>query len=375
MTLLVLSLLALAGQLLSALAVWWNHLHTPDVALGAPVNEAPPLLVIVPARNEEHNIAACVASLLASDYPRLLVRVVDDGSTDRTVERARAAAADDPRFDLLPAGDLPPGWLGKNHALWVGARAPSATSEPPWVLFLDADLRVAPTCLARAVAAAERTSADLFTMMPRLEMVSFWEVAAQVLMAQLIVAWLPAKELNDPRHRRAAAIGPFMLFRRTAYERIGGHEAVHGEVVEDLRLAERVKGAGLRLVYMRGIAEATVRMYDSLPAIVRGWSKNFHVALGRARFTAPLVAAGLLFFFAGPWLLGPIAAASGAWPAAMVGLAAAAVAALGRIDLASRYGITARAPWLAPLGAVVVAWIVLASVLRRRIEWKGRPVA
>jgi hypothetical protein len=165
-----------------------------------------------------------------------------------------------------------------------------------------------------------------------------------------------------------------MLFRRSAYEQIGGHEAVRAEVVEDRALAEAVKAAGLRLALVRGVELASLRMYDSLGAIVRGWSKNFHVALGGATWAAPLAAAALLLVFAGPYLLPIAAALAGAPRAAAVGLGAAAVAVVARLDLARRYGVSARAPWLAPLGAAVVALIMLRSVLPVAMEWKGRPI-
>ncbi len=372
---LALSVAALVGQLLLALAVWFNHRNTPDVEREAPLEEPEPLLVVVPARNEEANIGGCVAALCASDHPKLRVRVVDDGSSDRTAEVARAAASGHARVEVIPAGELPPGWLGKNNAVTVGAR----DADEPWILFLDADLRVEPSCLSRAQAMAVRQKADLFTMMPRLAMVSFWELVIQPLIAQLIDAWMPAREINDPRHRRAGAIGPFMLFRREAYLAIGGHDAVKSEVVEDLRLAEIVKRAGKRLVYARGIGLASVRMYDSLAAIVRGWTKNFHVALAGALWAAPLLAASLLFLYAGPLLLpiGALAASAGT-KAIAVGGAAAAAYAFGRFDLARRFGVTARLFFLAPLGAGVIAWILLASALRaatgKTIQWKGRAV-
>jgi len=373
--LLALAIAALVGQALLALATWFNHRQLPDAEAETPLapDQAPPLLVVVPARDEEANIGDCVKSLLMSDLPRLRLRVVDDDSRDATAARTREAAAGDPRFELVAAGALPDGWLGKNHALAVGA-----VGDEPWLLFVDADVRVAPDALSRALASSVRRDADLFTMMPRVAMRGFWEVAVQPLIAQLIDAWLPAREINDPRHRRAAAIGPFMLFRRAAYARIGGHEAVRGEVVEDLRLAEAIKRAGLRLVYARGIRLATVRMYDSLGAIVRGWTKNFHVALAGALWAAPLVALGLLLLDAGPFALPIAAAAVGARAAWAVALASLAVAVGARLDLARRFGVTARHLWLAPLGACVVAWIVLASALRAAtggtVRWKGRAV-
>jgi cellulose synthase/poly-beta-1,6-N-acetylglucosamine synthase-like glycosyltransferase len=363
---------ALVAQLLSMAAAWWNHSHTPPLDDAPPSAREPSLLVVVPARDEEGNIGACVRALLASRLTRLRVRVVDDGSSDRTAAIARAIAEGDPRLEVVEAGPLPDGWRGKNHAAWIGARG----AAEDFVLFADADLRVGPDCLARALATAQRAGADLLCLVPRMVTIGFWEEVVQALVAQLIVVWLPAADVNDPAKRRAAGTGPFMLFRRGAYERIGGHEAIRGEPIDDLRLAERVKHAGLRLLLARGVDHASVRMYDSLRAIVDGWSKNFHVALGPAPWAAPLLAAALLLVYGGAWLVGPIALGLGDGRAAMVGFGAAAAAALARIDLARRYRITARRCWLAPLGAAVVAWILVRAgwrVMRRRpILWKGR---
>jgi hypothetical protein len=274
---------------------------------------------------------------------------------------------------VLQAGPLPPGWLGKNHALDVGVSV-SAGAGAEWILFVDADMRVSPTCLSRAVAAAEARRADLLTMLPRLEAHSFWELAAQTLAVHVILLSLDSHAVNDPASPRAAAFGPFMLFRASAYARIGGHAAVRGEVVEDLRLAENVKRAGLRLVLTRGTSLASLRMYDSLGAIVRGWSKNFHLAVDGKRWAAPLVVAALLFFYGAPWVLPFVAALAAPGGAALaVSLVALAAAVAARFDFARMYGVTARQPYLAPLGSLVLGWILVRAVTCR-VEWKGRPV-
>jgi cellulose synthase/poly-beta-1,6-N-acetylglucosamine synthase-like glycosyltransferase len=377
--LLALAVLVLVGQLLSAWAVRFNHRSTPDIGEddpGAGERDRPPatVLVVVPARNERANIGPCVEALRASEGIALRIRVVDDGSSDGTGDIARAIADKDARISVIEAGPLPDGWMGKNHAL---ARGVEDAGED-FLLFVDADLRVGPDCLRRAVALAERRGADLLCLVPRMETRGFWELAAQTLMAQLIYVWLPARDINDPSKQAAAGTGPFMLFRRAAYERIGGHAAVRGEVIEDLRLAEATKRAGLRLVLARGVERASLRMYDSLGALVAGWSKNMHVALGGALWAAPLVAIALILFYGGPWLLPVAAAAAGAERAALVATAGAVVALAARLDLADRYGVSARHPYLAPVGAAVMAFILLRSAWRaarrRPVEWKGRSI-
>jgi glycosyltransferase involved in cell wall biosynthesis len=345
-----------------------NHAGTPELdgEPPGPRESQRSLLVVVPARDEEKNLGDCIASVLRSEYGPLRVRVVDDGSSDATPDIARAFAAMDPRVEVLAAGELPCGWLGKSRALYVGTR----DADAEWILFLDADVRVSPLCLARAVAAAERRGADLLTMLPRLEALSFWELAAQTVAVHAILLSLDARAVNDPRSARAAAFGPFMLFRRSAYELIGGHRAVRHEVVEDLRLAEAVKRAHLRLVLARGTSLASLRMYDSLGAIVRGWSKNFHLAVDGKAWAAPIAAGALLFFYGGPWILPFVAPDVVTLAVALVALGAALVA---RADFARLYGVTARRPYLAPLGSIVLAWILVRAVTGG-VEWKGRRV-
>jgi hypothetical protein len=207
---------------------------------------------------------------------------------------------------------------------------------------------------------------------------TFWEQAVQLVVAQMICAWLPARAANDPGSPAAVGTGPFLLFRRAAYDRIGGHAAVRAEVVEDLALAQAVKRAGLRLLVTRAPGQASLRMYDSLAAIVRGWSKNFHVALGGAPWMAPLLAAGMLLVYAGPFLLPPLALVLRAWSALAVALLAMVSAIAARRDLERRFAVSARRSYLAALGAPVVAWILLRAAWRvllgRPIDWRGRMV-
>ncbi len=232
--------------------------------------------------------------------------------------------------------------------------------------------------ISRAVACAIRTKAGLFTMMPEIVAESFWELAAQVLVSHLIIVWLGMREVNDAKNARAGAVGPFMLFEQSAYRAIGGHEAVKGDAVEDMRLAERIKKCEQRLVFARGAKLARLRMYDSLGAIVRGWSKNFYVSLGKAFWAAPFVGALVVLGYGAPWFLWAIAALARDRVALALASMAFAFATIGRIDLARIHRLPARHPYLEALGSLVVAYILLRSSVRaaRKLpfEWKGRSV-
>jgi cellulose synthase/poly-beta-1,6-N-acetylglucosamine synthase-like glycosyltransferase len=382
----IVHLLSMVGALSwagSMLAIRRNHGKMLDVDHEPPLDgNLPSVLAVVPARNEEANLSDCLEALCASDYPRLRIHVVNDGSTDGTAEIARAAALRDARMATTSITELPRGWLGKNYALWCG----TAGSIEDWFLFLDADVRVSPSCVARAVAAAERSRADLFTMVTRVETRGFWEIAVQPLIAHCFALLFDPVKVNSPAYPRVVgAFGPFILFRRSAYESLGGHAAVRAQVVEDLRLAEAVKAAGLRLVVARGVGLASLRMYDSLASIVRGWSKNAFIKrtkpheIGTSPWAVPFAVIGLVLLYGAPWAL--LAASAVHGDSLTVGAAAGALgmALLAQLDFARIYRIDGRWPWLAPLGAFVAGWILMSAALRvargKPAMWKGRAVA
>ena len=267
------------------------------------------LCVVIPAYNEADNIGPCLSSVLASDPPCLdwQVLVVDDDSTDVTAERATLAASErdvaEPPFELLGAGPRPPGerWVGKN---WACTRAMDQVRSH-WVLFIDADVRLQPEALRRALAQAIREQADLFSLAPRLGCGCLAEWMVQPIMASLLGLGFPIEATNDPASEVAFAAGPFMLFRRSAYEAIGGHRALASEVVEDLALARGIKGGGFRLRYLLGLDAVDLRMYSDLPSLWEGWTKNWLIGLDRDVAKALAAAGVVVLMFSAPWLLLP----------------------------------------------------------------------
>ena len=181
---------------------------------------APKVSVVIPARNEERAVALGVGSLLAQDYPDFEVIVVDDHSADRTGEILASLAASSARLRVIEGTEPPAGWLGKPHALSLGAR--SATGD--LLLFADADVRYHPRALAEAVAALQTLEADFLCLLPRLEAKGFWE---NVLMPYVIGSFFlgPGFLANRDRPRwLAVGGGAGNLIRRRAYERLGGHD-------------------------------------------------------------------------------------------------------------------------------------------------------
>lgn len=222
--------------------------------------------VIVPARNEEACLGACLESLTAQTGVDFEIIVVDDGSTDRTREIAQSF-----RTVCLVEADPPAsGWTGKNNAMAAGAR--EACGQ--WLLFTDADTVHKPGSLARAIAEAKERGAALLSYSPEQEVRGFWENAVMpVIFAELAATYRPSL-VSDPRSPSAAANGQYILITREAYDAIGGHAAVSSSLLEDVALAKAVKASGRRIFFRFGGDAVRTRMYRSFAHLREGWTKN-----------------------------------------------------------------------------------------------------
>ena len=335
--------------------------------------------VIIPARNERAVIETVVTSVLASAYRPLEVLVVDDRSTDDTAARVGELARRDPRLRLIAGEELPPGWYGKPWACLQGYRA----ARGDLLLFTDADTRHAPELLGRAVGALRETGADLLTIAPRQRCETFWE---RIVMPQiwllLGVRYHPARVNRSRRPRDVIANGQFILMPRASYEAVGTHEAVRGDVAEDLALAQAVVGRGGRLHFAFAERLMATRMYHGLGALVEGWSKNVYLGGRRSFPEEPVLRAlvpvmlALAFCF---WLAPPAALVFGVLAGAPPPSAIVATG-LGALfwclicfgmQIPAIYGLGY------PLGAAVALYIAARSTLRgrRRVEWRGRTYA
>jgi glycosyltransferase involved in cell wall biosynthesis len=220
--------------------------------------------VIVPARNEEECLRACLGSLVGQAGVGFEVVVVDDGSTDRTREIAESFAG----VQVVDAGPLPAGWSGKNNALTAGVRH----AKGEWLLFTDADTVHRPGSLARAMAEARAQGAALLSYSPEQEVHGFWERAVMpVIFAELAGRYRPA-EVSDPRS--AVANGQYLLISREAYDAVGGHAAIAGDLLEDVALARAVKRSGRKIFFRYGGEAVRTRMYRSFSQLREGWTKN-----------------------------------------------------------------------------------------------------
>lgn len=338
--------------------------------------------VVVPARNEEAHIAGCVETALAQELDGVRVFVLDDGSEDRTGEILADLAAKDDRLTVLTGGDapLPAGWMGKPWACQRAGEAAVAQHDPDWLLFTDADVRLSPTALTAAVGYASREGLDMLSGWGQLTMVGFWEKVMQPVVVGMILGGNDMARVNDPERRRGNPIanGQFILLRRTAWEAVGGHGAVQGNVLDDVGMAKAIEGAGhaLQMVFMRPLFSC--RMYDSLESLWEGWTKNLFAGMNRSWPTLLAVAGFTAVYTVMPYvvlllgLLGVVGPTWLAWSAVCVLLVQALRLYLDRtFGSQAVYGLT-HGP-----GSLLLVFLLLHSGikdLRGTATWKGRTI-
>jgi len=345
-----------------------------------PPSDPPAVSVMIAARNEAACIETCLTTMLRQDYPNFELVVCNDRSTDETGAIVERLAGQDGRLRLMNIDHLPDGWCGKNHAMQHGI----AATDSEWICMSDADCRqLSPRTLSTAVQYALDHRCDLLSVLPRLEMLSFWEHVVQPVCSGVMMIWFHPDKVNDPARPNAYANGAFILIRRETYRAIGTHEAVRGCFNEDMHMARLVKQAGLRLRVVRSDGLYLVRMYTSLREIVRGWSRIFYGTFGTLRRLSislgVMILMGLLPYVAAA--LGLALAAGGArpaWPWGALGVAGLAAVAIQLSVIFRYYRLIGARPglfWTYPLGTLVAALALVGSLskLRRgaKVVWKS----
>jgi len=230
--------------------------------------QGPVVSVIIPARNEEACLGDCLRSLVAQSGVAFETIVVDDHSTDLT--REIAASFPQEQVRVIEAPPLPEGWTGKNNAVTTGARR----ARGQWFLFTDADTIHLAGSLPRAVAEAQDNNADLLSYSPEQIAVTFWEMATLPVVFAELARQYPPSMVSDPASPIAAANGQFILVRRDAYEAVGGHAAVAGDILEDVALARAVKRSGRKIRFRYAPDAVRTRMYRNYRQLRDGWTKN-----------------------------------------------------------------------------------------------------
>ena len=323
--------------------------------------------VIIPARNEADCIGRCLESLAGQQGIAFRITVVDDGSTDGT----RAIAESFPGVCVIAAGEPAPGVMGKCNALITGAKGSTAT----WLLFTDADTVHYPGSLAAAVHEAEERRVDLLSYSPEQETGSWGERALLPLVFADLVRTYPPERVNDPADPTVAANGQYILVRRQVYESLGGHQAVAGNILEDVELARIVKVPGHKIWFRHGAGLVRTRMYRGFLAMCEGWTKNLALL-----FPYPLaLAARRGLEFLGISFLLVAALGFGALGHSSLGLFLLAVALLiysGILLRIARAHFPVIANLMAFFGLPLFVSLLVRSYIHTRVEgevtWKGR---
>ena len=259
----------------------------------------PWLTVIVPARDEGANIHACLQSLMEQDYPNLHVIAINDRSRDLTgILMEQTALLYPGRLTVLNVTDLPEGWLGKTHALALGAREAAVLLQPEFLLFTDADVMFRPDALRRTLVHAVETKADHIVTMPTLVILR-WDEALLMGFFQIFALWVarPWKVADPKAIRDAVGVGAFNMMRRSAYLKIGGFEGQKMDILEDLTLARRVKNTGLRQRVAFGLGLAEVHWAPGAWGLIGVMTKNVFAGF-RFHISLLLLACGWLTVFA-----------------------------------------------------------------------------
>jgi len=252
---------------------WLDHFNAPRLKeVYKDDRELPLISVLVPARNEEANIANCLESLIKQDYANYEIIIIDDNSIDKTYEIAMDYAKKYPNIKVIKCPEKPEGWLGKSYALHFGVKEASGD----YFAFIDADVTLSSQILSKAFWFLNEKKADMISLLPTLINKTFWEHVVQPVMGYMIVLSYPHYLVNNPKSSRVVANGQFLLFKREAYFKIGGHEAIKSQLVEDVELARLIKKNNLRYFIVLALDDMKTHMYHSLRDIWRGWGKSIY---------------------------------------------------------------------------------------------------
>jgi hypothetical protein len=365
-------LIVLAGLCVVA-AVCLRNLAVFRLAPPAPA-DPPGVSILIPARDEAAGIEDAVRAACAQAAPSVEVVVLDDRSTDDTPRILARLSSELPRLRVVGGEPMPPGWAGKAWACWQLA---SRHARHEWLLFVDADVRLAQGAAGRAVAAARATGADFVSAFPRQVLGSVAEALIVPLVYLVLLSYLPMWLVRrHPMPALSAGCGQFMLARRTAYLAADGHRAIRRTLHDGLMLARRMKAAGFTVSLFDGRDVACCRMYAGLRATWRGFARNAYEALGSPMALAVMVVSNGAFFVV-PFVVGPLLLVTGGLsPTSAVWSGSLAVALGLRALLAARFG----APWwtvpATPVAVLLMIGIQISSYVNvrtgRSVVWRAR---
>ena len=394
MTLLI--ILLLMGLALWIAALLWNWYNAKDVevisaAMEFPLSDHPKVSILIPARNEADILQSSLPRFLAQDYDNYEVILVDDDSTDDTKHVARRLLSQYPdRLRMLRVEHLPPGWVGKCHALQVGFQQ----AQGEWILATDADILFHPKALRAGLWIARRQQAELVSIFSFVECVSFWEKILLPGFSLMLASIFPVRKINDSRSTVAIASGGYILMRRRMWADLGGYEAIRSEMIDDLNTARIVKHSGHRIFAAPTRNLLSTRMYQDFHEIWEGLRKNafagnrYSVAkllgvVGGICLTNLLPLAALCYAAAALMGVGDAAAGEAGRYQLILALSCAEflLAAAIHMPMLIYYRIAVGYAFLAPFAGIIYACISLDSMFRtllgHGVSWKlrryGRP--
>jgi cellulose synthase/poly-beta-1,6-N-acetylglucosamine synthase-like glycosyltransferase len=349
-----------------------------DFAEEKPLGSPTLVSVVVPAKDEAETIEQTVRSILESEYERIELILVNDRSRDDTQATMERLAGEDARISVVAVQELPSGWTGKTHALFVGAQRASGDL----LLFTDADTVLNRRTITKAVGFFSANDSDMLSLLPQFTERGFNENAVYPHLALGFSSVYPLTQVNDPQEKAALASGCFIMIRRRAYEQIGSWKRFRREITEDVALSKAVKLSGFRLYVMRGGDLVRTKPFARLRDVCRFWKRSFYGGLEKSipkilRLTANYVVLTILFGF---FLLSAVLMLFGYTASANVALFV--LSTLGMTGVVIPYGFIVRqeqGPWwyglTAPLGMAISAWVafsaLLAVVTGRGINWRG----
>jgi hypothetical protein len=326
----------------------------------------PRISIIFAARDESEKLPAALQTMLSLDYPDYEVIAVDDRSADATGRIMDDFAARNSHLRVVHISSLPPGWLGKPHALDQGVQL--ATGK--WIIFTDADVHFAPDTLRRVMKLASDQRLDHLSLITRLEMFGFWECVAMTYFGLGFSLGTEIWRTSNPRSSRYAGIGAFQIIRRDVYEKVGGHRRLAMEVVEDMKLGKIVKLGGFRSQVGLASQHVGVHWHAGLKNIIRGTTKNFFAVAGFRVWWVALHVFGVIVLSVLPWaaLIWLLAEKTHDWSLVFCAIAVGVplflhTAVAIRAKISPLYGLTH------PLGAILFSWMIVRSTIITL--WRG----
>jgi hypothetical protein len=327
----------------------------------------PRVSILFAARDEAEKLPGAIETMLALDYPSYEIIAVDDRSEDATGAILEAAAQKDVRLKPVRVNSLPSGWLGKPHALQQAYER----SSGEWIVFTDADVHFMPDLLRRAIALAGAKKWEHMTLLCSVHMSTAGEKMAMMFFGVAFLMGLRPWGANDPKSSAYIGVGAFQLIRRGAYEKMGTHQRLAMEVIDDMKIGKLVKEAGLRSGVARAGDAVSVEWHAGVANIVQGTTKNFFAATGFKLWMVAAQILAVLMMFVFPAVALPFVHG---WALAFA-LIAVGLPVIVEGGVAAELKVSPVYAFTYPIGALIMCWMLMRSTIvtlwQGGVTWRG----